>query len=77
MDNFDYKAYLKNNPLLQEEVQDNGPEEKAFDAEFDALGDQLSAAIKDELKGKEEKLDEVAGVVGILGYILLSMLLSF
>ncbi len=72
MDNFDYKAYLKNNPLLQEEVQDNGPEEKAFDTEFDTLGDQLAGAIKGELKGKEEKLDEVAGVVGIIGYILLS-----
>ena len=72
MDTFDYKAYLKNNPLLQEEVKDNGPEEKAFDTEFDALGDQLAAAIKGELKGKEEKLDEIAGVVGIIGYILLS-----
>ena len=41
MDNFDYKAYLKNNPLLKEELEDNGPEEKAFDAEFDALGTQL------------------------------------
>ncbi len=72
MDNFDYKKKIKNNPLLQEEVQDNGPEEKAFDTEFDTLGDQLAGAIKGELKGKEEKLDEVAGVVGIIGYILLS-----
>ena len=72
MSNFDYKAYLKNNYLLKEELEDNGPEEKAFDNEFDALGAQLATAIKDELKGKEEKLDEVAGVVGIIGYILLS-----
>lgn len=72
MDTFDYKAYLKNNPLLQEEFKDNGPEEKAFDAEFDALGAELATAIKGELKGKEEKLDEIAGVIGILGYILLS-----
>ena len=72
MDTFDYKAYLKNNPLLQEELEDNGSEEKAFDNEFDALGAQLATAIKGELKGKEEKLDEVAGVVGIIGYILLS-----
>ena len=72
MDTFDYKAYLKNNPLLKEELEDNGPEEKAFDNEFDALGAQLATAIKGELKGKEEKLDEVAGVVGIIGYILLS-----
>ena len=72
MDNFDYKAYIYNNPLLQEEVQDNRPEEKAFDTEFDALGDQLAGAIKNELGDKAEKIDEVAGVVGIAGYILLS-----
>ena len=72
MDTFDYKAYLKNNPLLQEEVKDNGPEEKVFDAEFDALGAELATAIKGELKGKEEKLDEVVGGLGIVGYILLS-----
>ena len=72
MNNFDYKSYLKNNYLLQEELKDNGPEEKAFDNEFNALGAQLATAIKDELQGKEEKLDEVAGVVGIIGYILLS-----
>ena len=72
MDNFDYKAYLKNNPLLKEELEDNGPEEKAFDAEFDALGTQLAGAIKGELGDKAKKIDEVAGVVGIIGYILLS-----
>jgi hypothetical protein len=72
MNNFDYKAYLKNNYLLQEELEDNGPEEKAFDNEFDALGAQLAGAIKNELGDKAKKLDEVAGVVGIIGYILLS-----
>ena len=72
MDNFDYKKYVYNNPLLKEELKDNGPEEKAFDTEFDALGDQLANAIEDELEGKAKKLDEVAGIVGILGYILLS-----
>ena len=72
MDNFNYKAYLKNNPLLKEELEDNGPEEKAFDAEFDALGTQLAGAIKNELGDKAKKIDEVAGVVGIIGYILLS-----
>ena len=72
MGDFDYKAYIYNNPLLQEEVEDNGPEEKAFDAEFNALGDQLANAIEDELEDKEEELNEVAGVVGIIGYILLS-----
>ena len=72
MNNFDYKPYLKNNYLLQEELKDNGPEEKAFDNEFDALGSQLAGAIKNELGDKAKKLDEVAGIVGIIGYILLS-----
>ncbi len=72
MKNFDYKSYLKNNYLLQEELKDNGPEEKAFDNEFDALGSQLAGAIKNELGDKAKKLDEVAGIVGIIGYILLS-----
>ncbi len=72
MDTFDYKAYLKNNPLLQEELEDNGSEEKAFDNEFDALGAELAGAIKNELGDKAKKLDEVAGAVGIAGYILLS-----
>jgi len=71
MNNFDYKKYVYNNPLLKE-LEDNGPEEKAFDAEFDDLGTELEGAIKGELVDKAKKIDEVAGVVGILGYILLS-----
>ena len=71
MDNFDYKKYIYDNPLLKE-LKDNGPEEKAFDSEFDALGAELAGAVKDELGDKAKKIDEVAGVVGILGYILLS-----
>ena len=72
MDTFDYKAYLKNHPLLHEELKDNGPEEAEFDAEFDALGTELAGAIEDELGDKAKKINEVAGVVGIIGYILLS-----
>ena len=71
MDTFDYKKYVYNNPLLKE-LKDNGPEEKEFDAEFDALGAELAGAVKDELGDKAKKIDEVAGIVGILGYILLS-----
>ena len=71
MNNFDYRKYVYNNPLLME-LEDDGPEEKAFDAEFDALGSQLAGAVKGELGDKAKKIDEVAGVVGIVGYILLS-----
>lgn len=52
------------------ELEDNGPEEKAFDAEFDALGSQLAGAIKSELGDKTKELNE--SVIGIIGYILLS-----
>ena len=45
MNTFDYKKYVYNNPLLME-LEDDGPEEKAFDAEFDALGSQLAGAVK-------------------------------
>jgi hypothetical protein len=72
MDNFDYKKYIYDNPLLKEELKDNGPEEKAFDAEFNALGAELAGAIKGELGDKAKKINEVAGLVGIVGYLLLS-----
>lgn len=76
MDNFDYKKYIYDNPLLKEELKDNGPEEKAFDAEFDALGTQLAGAIKNELGPKKINEIAVAGTVGIIGYILLSNTLA-
>lgn len=73
---FNLQDYLLNNPLLEEkeELEDGGPEEKEFDSEFNALADELAGAIEDELKDKEEKLDEsiVATAIGALGYILLS-----
>ena len=54
-------------------------EEDQFGAELDAFGDQLAAEIKDELEDHKEdiqksdkELNEIAGVVGIIGYILLS-----
>ena len=73
---FNLQDYLSNNPLFEEkeELEDGGPEEKEFDSEFNALADELAGAIEDELKDKEEKLDEsiVATAIGALGYILLS-----
>jgi hypothetical protein len=78
MDNFDYKRYVYNNPLLKE-LKDNGPEEKEFDADFDALGAELSKVIQSDFKkgfvlqdGQKKTINEVATVVGILGYMLLS-----
>ena len=72
MKNFDYKKYLAEGKLFESE-------EDQFGAELDALGDQLAAEIKDELddhkeeiKKSDKEVNEVVGVVGIIGYILLS-----
>jgi hypothetical protein len=54
--------------LLTEEED----KEAEFDVEFDSLGDDLAGAIEGELEDKKDELNEVVGVIGILGYILLS-----
>ena len=59
MDNFDLRHYLYNNPLLQEEIEDGGAQEKEFDAAFDASGEQIAAAIK-KLAVKAKKAKEKA-----------------
>ncbi len=61
MDNFDLRKYLSEGILLSEED---------FGDEFSDLGKKLADEIEDELETKE--LNEALGVVGILGYILLS-----
>ena len=83
MDNFDLKHYLYNNPLLQEEIEDGGAEEKAFDAEFDASGEQIAAAIK-KLAVKAKKAEEKAVKEGkdkqqineAVGFTILSAILT-
>jgi uncharacterized protein YjbJ (UPF0337 family) len=57
----------------------NEDEEDQFAAELDGFADQLAAEIKDELENHKEEiqksdkeLNEIVGVVGIIGYILLS-----
>ncbi|MDA8940650.1 hypothetical protein N9H34_00805 [bacterium] len=65
MDNFDLKKYLAEGRLFEDEKDQ-------FENELDIFSDQLSAEIKDELKDNKDKINEVATVVGILGYILLS-----
>ena len=47
-------------------------DEASFDNEFDSLGVNLADAIGDELESHKNEINEVVGVVGILGYILLS-----
>jgi len=72
MDNFDLRKYLAEGRLFESE-------EDQFGSELDALANQLAGEIKDELEDHKEEiqksdkeLNEVVGVVGIIGYILLS-----
>jgi hypothetical protein len=71
-DNFNLKAYLNNNILLTEEVVDNGPEEKAFDADLMAAANGIAATLGKELKAKQgdskEPLEEgvVTGTIALV-----------
>ena len=75
MNNFDLKAYLANNTLLSEEIEDNGAEEKAFDADFMAAANSIASALGKELKTKQgdskDQLDE-AVVTSTIALILTS-----
>ena len=53
-------------------TEEEDKEEAEFDVEFNSLGNDLAGAIESELEDKKDELNEVVGVVGILGYILLS-----
>lgn len=70
---FDLTSYLSNNPLLTEEFQDNGPEEKAFDAELMAAANGLAATIGKELKNKKAENPEQVNEGVITGTIALVM----
>ena len=72
MDTFDLKKYLAEGKLFESE-------EDQFGAELDAFADDLADEIKDELEDHKEdcqksdkEVNEIVGVVGIIGYILLS-----
>jgi len=56
MDNFNYKKYLKEGYLTENEL--------------DALGDELAAAIEVNLDDKKEELNEVVDPISILSYVL-------
>jgi len=69
-DTFD--LYEWNNKRRLKEFIINEDEEDQFASEFDNFADDLADEIKDELEDNKDKINEVATVVGILGYILLS-----
>ena len=65
MDNFNYKKYLSEGRLYEEE-------EDQFENDLAIAGNELADEIKDELESKDVEINEIATVIGILGYILLS-----
>ena len=77
MDTFDYKKYLAEGRLFEDEEKKFQLEK--FGSELDAFADNLADEIKDELEDHKEdiqksdkELNEVVGIAGIIGYILLS-----
>lgn len=70
MNTFDYKKYLAEGKLF--EIEDNGSEEKEFDAELMAAANGIAATLGKELKAKQgdkEQLDE-AVVTSIITAVL-------
>ena len=65
MSGFNYTQYLAEGKLFEDE-QDQ------FEDDLAKVAKSLSSEIEDELEDNKKELNEVAGVVGILGYILLS-----
>tara|TARA_R110000823_G_scaffold235212_1_gene361280 strand:- start:445 stop:1005 length:561 start_codon:yes stop_codon:yes gene_type:complete len=65
MDNFNLKKYLAEGKLFENA-------EDQFEDDLAKIGNALADEIKDELEDHKDELNEVAGVVGIIGYILLS-----
>jgi len=65
MENFDLKKYLAEGRLYEEE-------EDQFENDLAIAGNELADEIKDELESKDVEINEIATVIGILGYVLLS-----
>tara|TARA_B110000977_G_C10979125_1_gene455423 strand:+ start:601 stop:1161 length:561 start_codon:yes stop_codon:yes gene_type:complete len=65
MDNFDLRKYLSEGRLHE-------GEEDQFEDDLSIFGNALAGEIEDELEDQKGKINEIATVVGILGYVLLS-----
>ena len=65
MNTFDLKKYLSEGRLYEEG-------EDQFENDLAIAGNKLADEIEDELENKDVEINEIATVVGILGYVLLS-----
>lgn len=79
MNNFDYKKYLAENKLF-EEFEDNGAEEKAFDADLMATANGIATTLDKVLKvkkGDKEQLDEAVVTSIVAGILTANTLVGF
>ena len=65
MSEFNYTQYLAEGKLFEDEKDQ-------FKDDLLDVANSLASEIEDELEDNKKELNEVAGIVGILGYILLS-----
>ena len=65
MSEFNYTGYLAKGKLFEDEKDQ-------FEDDLAKIGLAIADEIKDELEDHKDELNEIAGVVGIIGYILLS-----
>ena len=74
MDNFDFKAYIVNNPLLKEE-EEADINSSQLGSDMSALANSLDDAIEDQLEKSEEQegdIKEALDPASLLSYILAS-----
>lgn len=74
MDNFDFKAYIANNPLLKEE-EEADINSSQLGSDMSALANSLDDAIEDQLEKSEEQegdIKEALDPASLLSYILAS-----
>ena len=75
MDTFDLKSYLAEGKLF-EEIQDNSPEEKAFDAELMDAANGIASILGKELK-KQDQLDEALITTAVTAILTGNALIGF
>jgi|TARA_B110000908_G_scaffold172215_1_gene238397 hypothetical protein len=74
MDKFDLTSYFRKQYLNEDDQAEDTKD--MFDEDFESMASILASKIGSELEGKKDEINEIAGVVGIIGYILLSNTLA-
>tara|TARA_R110000744_G_scaffold82144_11_gene161413 strand:+ start:53 stop:628 length:576 start_codon:yes stop_codon:yes gene_type:complete len=74
MDKFDLTSYFRKQYLNEDDQAEDTKD--MFDEDFESMASILASKIGSELEGEKDEINEIAGVVGIIGYILLSNTLA-